>query len=101
VVQIPMPSVVMAADDGSGSDRQGARNESPATRIVAMIETRLLQLGFRHLRLIGDLSGVQMADEVEVQVEVERNGMPYKGRVVMRNGSVHDVNVQSVAQAFP
>jgi hypothetical protein len=27
--------------------------------------------------------------------------MPYKGRVVMRNGSVHDVNVQSVAQAFP
>jgi hypothetical protein len=51
--------------------------------------------------LLGDLSDVQMADEIEVHVEGERNGMPFKGRVLVRNGSVHDVNVQSVAQAFP
>ena len=102
VVQIPTPAVVtVAAEDGSITDRAATIAESPATRIVALIETRLLQLGYRHLRLLGDLSGAQMADEIEVQVEVERNGMPYKGRVVMRNGSVHDVNVQSVAQAFP
>ena len=102
VVQIPTPAVVtVASEDGAFSDRAATIAESPATRIVALIETRLLQLGYRHLRLLGDLSGAQMADEIEVQVEVERNGMPYKGRVVMRNGSVHDVNVQSVAQAFP
>lgn len=102
VVQIPAPAVVAAvADDGSNSDRSAAQSESPATRIVAMIETRLLQLGYHNLRLLGDLSDVQMADEIEVHVEGERNGMPFKGRVIMRNGSVHDVNLQSVAQAFP
>jgi hypothetical protein len=61
----------------------------------------LLQLGYRHIRLIGNQADAKMADEIEVKVEAERNGMPFKGRVVMRNGSVHDVNVQSVAQSFP
>tara|TARA_R110002073_G_scaffold110903_2_gene247353 strand:- start:1878 stop:2468 length:591 start_codon:yes stop_codon:yes gene_type:complete len=106
VVQIPVPTVVAGvAEEGSSSDRSSdrasRRRESPATRIIAMIETRLLQLGFHHLRLLGDLSGAQMADEIEVHVEAERNGMPYKGRVIMRNGSVHDVNLQTVVQAFP
>lgn len=106
VVQIPTPSISAAAirgavDDAAASDRAPMIAESPATRIVALIETRLLQLGYRNLRLLGDLSMVQMADEIEVQVEAERNGMPFKGRVVMRNGSVHDINVQSVAQSFP
>ena len=62
---------------------------------------RLLQLGYRRLRLLGDLSDVQFTDEVEVQVEAERNGMPCKGRVVSRNGSVSDVHIQTVAQSFP
>ncbi|MFT4512103.1 MAG: hypothetical protein ACI89X_004477 [Planctomycetota bacterium] len=100
VVQIPTPTMVAAvAEDGSG--QSAAHQESPATRIVAMIETRLLQLGYHNIRLLGDLGDVQMADEIEMRVEGERNGMPFKGRVIMRNGSVHDVNVQSVAQAFP
>lgn len=98
VVQIPTPA---AREKGGAAERGPVNPESPATRIVALIETRLLQLGYRHIRLIGNLAGAQMADEIEVQVEAERNGMPFKGRVVMRNGSVHDVNVQSVAQAFP
>jgi hypothetical protein len=99
---VKIPGMTAAAREKGGAGAPGnAGNESPATRIVALIETRLLQLGFRHIRLIGNLVGAQMADEIEVQVEAERNGMPYKGRVVMRNGSVHDVNVQSVAQAFP
>jgi len=100
VVKIPATPPV-ARDKGAAAGRATVSNESPATRIVALIETRLLQLGYRHIRLIGNLNGAQMADEIEVQVEAERNGMPFKGRVVMRNGSVHDVNVQSVAQAFP
>ena len=102
MVHIPMPDVVsVGGDTGSLSDVAAVRAESAGTRIVALIETALLQLGYRKLKLLGDLSDVQFGDEVEVQVEVERNGMPFKGRVVMRNGSVHDVNVQSVAQSFP
>lgn len=102
IVHIPMPDVVsVGGDTGSLSDVAAVRAESAGTRIVALIETALLQLGYRKLKLLGDLSDVQFGDEIEVQVEVERNGMPFKGRVVMRNGSVHDVNVQSVAQSFP
>jgi len=100
VVQIPrLPAG--SRDKGAATSRDAVQAEPPATRIVALIETRLLQLGYRHIRLIGNLADAQMADEIEVQVEAERNGMPFKGRVLMRNGSVHDVNVQSVAQSFP
>ncbi len=102
IVHIPMPEVVTAGgESGELSDTAVVRAESAGTRIVGLIETALLQLGYRKLRLLGDLSDVQFGDEIEVQVEVERNGMPFKGRVLMRNGSVHDVNVQSVAQSFP
>lgn len=111
IVQLPAVSSVASSGGSAGESQRIVdgdervhmipRNESPATRIVAMIETRLIQLGYRHLRLLGDLGDVQMADEVEVQIEAERNGMPFKGRVLVRNGSVCDVNVQSVAQAFP
>ena len=99
--QVTMPAAPSARGmvDVPG-DYMGA-NHPAATRIVAVIETRLLQLGYRDLRLLGDLSGVEFTDEVEVQVEAKRNGMPCKGRVVMRNGSVSDVALQTVAQAFP
>ena len=101
VVQIPSAAVVAASGMDGSSDGGMAHSKSAATRIVAMIEIRLLQLGYHNIRLLGDLSDVQMADEIEVHVEGERNGMPFKGRVLVRNGSVHDVNMQSVAQAFP
>lgn len=100
VVRIPQPPAG-TREKATSAGRAQVSHESPATRIVALIETRLLQLGYRHIKLIGDLTGAQIADEIEVQVEAERNGMPFKGRVIMRNGSVHDVNVQSVAQSFP
>lgn len=101
VVQIPTASVVSSAAADGVFEGGVVHSDSPATRVVAMIETRLLQLGYHGIRLLGDLSGVQMSDEIEVQVEGERNGMPFKGRVIIRNGSVHDVNLHSVAQAFP
>ena len=72
-----------------------------AAQLVSLVEAQLLQLGYRNLRLLGDLRDVKHADEVEVQVEAERNGMPYKGRVLTRNGSVRDVHMQTVAQSFP
>jgi len=98
---VQIPSVAPSEAGDVPVAERAARNETPANRIVAVIETRLLQLGYRNLRLLGDLTGAQFTDEVEVQVEAERNGMPCKGRVVMRNGSVSDVHVQPVTQAFP
>ena len=82
-------------DDGGEA---GGLSEVPC---APALKARLLQLGYRNLRLLGDLSGAEFSDEVEVQVEAERNGMPVKGRVIARNGSVSDVHIQTVAQSFP
>jgi hypothetical protein len=95
VVQIP------AVRPEPGQASGGASARAPSTEIVSVVEARLLQLGYRNLRLLGDLRGVQLTDEVEIQVEAERNGMPCKGRVIAHNGSVSDVHMQTVAQSFP
>ncbi|MCB9878476.1 MAG: hypothetical protein H6835_12830 [Planctomycetes bacterium] len=98
VVQIPTPTV-QAADNELVLPP--ARHESPAERVVGLVENRLLQLGYRKLRLLSDLGDAAVAGEMEVQVECERRGMPVKGRVVLRNGSVHDIVLQPVTQMFP
>lgn len=75
--------------------------ESPAEKIRALVESRLLSLGYHRLRLLSDLSSVTMADEVEVIVECEKNQMTHKGKVVTCNGEIRDVSLQSVTQVFP
>jgi|GEM_PF-3546099 len=99
VVKIPTSAPGDEAFAGGG--RYDSDQVPAATRILSRIESRLFEQGYRNLRLIGDLQGVQFADEVEVRVEAERNGMPSKGRVVFHNGSVTDINMQTVAQSFP
>ena len=75
---------------------------SPADRLRATVETRLLALGYGRVRILTDLDSEGPLDrERELAVECERGGMPHKGRVTTRNGSVLDVQLQSVAQAFP
>ena len=98
---VTIPASVASVPVNSDGSAQDPSQATPAARIVALIEARLLQLGYRRLRLLGDLGDAQFTDEVEVQVEAERNGMPCKGRVVARNGSVSDVHIQTVAQSFP
>lgn len=98
VVQIPS----VRPEPGQAVGGAGAAAaRAPSAEIVSVVEARLLQLGYRNLRLLGDLRGVQLTDEVEIQVEAERNGMPCKGRVIAHNGSVSDVHMQTVAQSFP
>ncbi len=80
---------------GSGLDR------SPGERVQAVVETRLLDLGYSNLRLLTDLSGVVLEEQMEVQVECERDHMPHKGRVTTRNGAIVDVQIQPAAQSFP
>ena len=70
-------------------------------RIRALVETRLLSLGYRHLRILTDLDSATMAEEIEVTVECEKNQTAYKGKVVTARGEIRDVNLQSVTQAFP
>lgn len=75
--------------------------EAGGARIAALVESRLLQLGYGNLQILTDLADVRADRDVEVQVECERNSMPVKGRVLVRNGAVRDVALQTVAQMFP
>jgi hypothetical protein len=102
VVQIPSVAPDAArSGDGDGDVLPAAAPESPGARTIAIVEGRLLQMGYQNLRLLTELGEVVLAGETEIQVECERGGMPVKGRVVVRNGSVRDVLLQPVTQMFP
>lgn len=99
VVQIPAPVAPTASADLAAAG--AVARENGGGRIGAVVESRLLQLGYGNLNILTDLAALRSDREVEVQVECERGGMPAKGRVVVRNGSVRDVLLQSVAHMFP
>lgn len=88
-VVVSEPSMVMS------------RPESASERVRALVEVRMLHLGYANLRILSDLTMATMEGDFEVQVEAERNQMPCKGRVALRNGSVRDVSMQSAATMFP
>jgi len=74
---------------------------SDGERVRALVETRLLALGYRNLHILTDLSTVSFSEEQEIVVEAEKNQMQCKGKVVTVNGELRDVYLQNVAQAFP
>ena len=95
VVHIPAPApTIVAASNGTPDLSSGER-------IVSAVEGRLFQMGYSNLRILTDLRGVTFDGDVEVQVECERKGMPQKGRVLLRNGAVRDVALQTAAPMFP
>jgi len=96
VVQIP--SAPPAREPLTGA---AAAEATAGERLLAMVETRLLQLGCHNLRILTDLRGTPLDGDVEVQVECERAHMPQKGRVLLRNGAIRDVALQSAAPMFP
>ncbi|MCY2956111.1 MAG: hypothetical protein NT107_03625 [Planctomycetota bacterium] len=95
VVQIPPPIASTVVAGGAMPD------VSSGERLVSLVESRLLMIGYRNLRILTDLRGAAFDGDLEVQVECERNGMPQKGRVLVRNGSIRDVALQSAAPMFP
>lgn len=96
VVQIPAPPATAPV----AAPRE-VPVESAAARILALVESRLLQQGYHDVNVLSDLSQADAGRDVELQVECWRGGMPVKGRVLVRNGSVRDVALQTVVQMFP
>ncbi|MFN6145170.1 MAG: hypothetical protein ACK5AL_02290 [Planctomycetota bacterium] len=94
VVPLPTPVTPTSAGGEAGP-------EAATARIVAAVENRLLQLGYRDVQILTDLQRFDPSVDVELQIECWRGGMPSKGRVLVRNGGVRDVAVQSVTQMFP
>ena len=96
IVRIPQPQIAVSTDGATAAPAPTA-----ADRAKAAVEARLLQMGFGNLRILNELGSPESDADVEVQVECERRHMPYKGRVLVRNGAIRDVALQSVATSFP
>ncbi len=98
VVQIPAQPAALGTTESSAGSATAA---AAGVRVLGLVESRLLQLGYSNLNILTDLGDVHLDRDLEVQVECTRGSMPVKGRVLIRNGSVRDVALQSVVQMFP
>jgi hypothetical protein len=78
-----------------------AKEEFASERICAAVEERLFRLGYKNLRILTDMRNVHADEDVAVQVECEKRMMKYKGKVMARNASVLDVDLQPVVEMFP
>ncbi len=74
---------------------------SAPARVRDAVTDRLLALGYRNLRVLSDLANASLDERIEVTVECEKSQLSYKGKVVVQNGAVVDMQLQSVNQAFP
>ncbi len=79
----------------------GTPARTAAERIRAVVEERLLSLGYHNLRILTDLSDASLDEEISLQVECERRHMPCKGQVKTINGGISDVQIHTVVQSFP
>jgi len=79
----------------------GRPEPTAAERIRAVVEERLLGLGYRNLRILTDLSHASLDEEITVQVECQRRHMACKGQVKSINGSISDVQIHTIVQSFP
>lgn len=97
VVQIPPPPPPPTPT------QEPTRTSEPtvAAAILGLIESRLLQLGYHDIDVLTDLDRVEATGDADVVVECWRGGMPQKGRVHVKNGSVRDVALQTVVNMFP
>jgi hypothetical protein len=96
IVRIPQPQIAIAAE---GAPAPAAA--SAAERARATVEARLLQMGYNNLRILNGMDASDPDGDLEVQVECERRHMAYKGRILLRNGAIRDLALQSVATSFP
>jgi hypothetical protein len=74
---------------------------TPAQQVRALIESRLAALGYSNLRLLTDLTRAGIEETLEVVVECDRQQMLQKGKVVVHQGAIQDVQIQSAAAMFP
>ena len=67
------------------------------------IVTRLLALGYERIQFVTPVAEVQKlsAGDGEVAVEARRDGAACKGRVMVRNGAIADLQLQSAYSIFP
>lgn len=88
------PGALAPVAPGSGS--------ALADRIV----TRLLALGYERIQLVTPIAKIsEMAEgkggDGEISVEARRDGAACKGRILVKQGAIADVQIQSAYSVFP
>lgn len=82
----------------------GASGGAPASPDLAdAITNRLLALGYERVQIAGsaeDLGRLAAADG-DVLVEARKSGVAHKGRVLVRGGRIHAVEIQPPFAVFP
>jgi hypothetical protein len=101
VVQIPAPTFELPPPVAAAAPVPVVAAEPWSVGVCAAVDTRLQQLGYSRVQILTELPGQDPGQDLELRVEAERQGMPSKGRVLMRNGRVLEVALQSVAAMFP
>lgn len=89
------------AGGGPSGALVGAQISGP--ELQERILTRLLALGYERIVFITSAPEIAALPNLEgpVLVEARRDGVACKGRVILRAGSIHDVQMQSAYSAFP
>ncbi len=74
-----------------------------ATTLPERIVTRLLALGYERIQFVTPVTDVQKlsATDGDVLVEARRDGAACKGRVLVRGGTIADIQLQSAYSIFP
>lgn len=97
---------MLAVLESLQATRAGEASDAPpatAPSAVDRITSRLLALGFERIEFL--TAAEELPDLFEsdgdVLVEARRSGVPYKGRVALRDGGIGDVQLRPSYQIFP
>lgn len=76
------------------------------THLAERVFGRLIALGYEQVQLVTPLEEISKLSqggdvEGEIRVEARRSGAPHKGRVMVSQGVITDVQLQSVYSIFP
>lgn len=88
-----LPELLVGNAEGESLRRIQNADRPAASRMVEAIVMRLRRLGYRDIKLAGDMSKVDFLDEVNVRVSATHGNQSCSGHVVMRGGVVTDVEI--------
>ena len=81
----------------------GPGSPGAASALADRVVTRLLALGYERVQLVTPLAELALlvGGDGEVRIEARRDGAPCKGRIVLREGTIADVQIQAAYSTFP
>jgi hypothetical protein len=83
------------------SRRPKGEAETPSASMSERVVNRMLSLGFERIELVSPPEEVEAMSDGEVLVEARRGGAMHKGRAIVRDGRIAEVDVKASYSTFP